>query len=188
MKTVLLYDSGDEDARVLHQALRAVANRAGEAYSFDVSRELPASCMGCFGCWTKTPGLCVLPRDGGTLYVEKSWDADYIVTISRILWGAFSMPIKAYTDRLIPTMLPGFKRLNGMMRHRPRYDRIPVLLSCGYGAASPAEEKTFNDFSRAQRDQGGVARETGSFVIPRGASSQALSGECAKWLGKELAR
>jgi len=85
-------------------------------------------------------------------------------------------------------MLPGFKKLNGMMRHRPRYDRIPVLLSCGYGAASPAEEKTFNDFSRAQRDQGGVARETGSFVIPRGASSQALSGDCAKWLGKELAR
>lgn len=188
LKIVLLYDSGDEDAKVLHQALRIQANKVGEAYSFDVSRELPAACEGCFGCWTKTPGLCALPRDAGTSYLEKSWDADYIVTVSRILWGAFSMPIKAYTDRLIPTMLPGFKKMSGMMRHRTRYGRIPILLACGYGAASLAEEKTFCDFARAQREQGGVSRESGSFIVPRGASSQALVGDCSKWLAKELTK
>lgn len=36
------------------------ALQIGEHQYVDVTKEKINPCMGCFGCWTKTPGKCVI--------------------------------------------------------------------------------------------------------------------------------
>ncbi len=50
-------------------------------------------CVGCFGCWNKTPGQCVL-RDGYENMGVLIHQADEIVVISRYTYGGFSGFVK----------------------------------------------------------------------------------------------
>lgn len=47
-----------------------------------------ANCVGCFGCWTKTPGKCVIRDDASKVYpyIAKS---DSVVYISKIKYGSY---------------------------------------------------------------------------------------------------
>jgi len=197
LKLGIVYDSTDSDSRALCDALCAAlsaANHSGaEANAvstvvFDAANGRCAPCVGCFGCWIKTPGVCVLPKDEGTRFVAETWDADYVVYVSRITWGGYSVPIKLYADRIIPLVHPYFRKVNGEMHHQLRYASLPVTLSVGYGARTDAEEATFIEYAASQRDQGGARRETGTFVVRRKDSVAGAAQECAEWLKREVAK
>ena len=114
MKTGILYDSTEPEARILYERIRAEAERASDEVAvIDAAEGKSAPCICCFKCWTKTPGYCVLPRDGGTAFPEKFWDANCVVIISRITWGGYSASVKSYLDRLIPILHPYFRKVNG---------------------------------------------------------------------------
>lgn len=189
MKLGIMYDSSEPESRALLESAIAVAERSGaNAAIIDVSKADSAPCVCCFQCWVKTPGLCVLPRDGGTEYVERFWDCRALVIISRVRWGGYTTRVKSYIDRLIPGLHPYFKKRNGEMHHKFRYDSIPLMLAVGYGAASPGEEATFRAYTQANRNQRGTVRESGTFIVPRGAETAPRAAEdCARWLEAELA-
>lgn len=39
-----------------------------DAAAVDLSALRIANCVGCFGCWTKTPGRCVIRDDAARVY------------------------------------------------------------------------------------------------------------------------
>ncbi len=188
MKLGILYDSSETDSCALYaSALAAAEGKADRIETIDVSEAASAPCICCFQCWTKTPGVCVLPRDGGTRYVEKFWDADCLLIISRVRWGGYTTPIKSYIDRLIPGLHPYFTKRNGEMHHKFRYGSIPLMLAVGYGAASPGEVATFRAYTQANRDQRGTTRDTGTLVVERGLdATSGAAEECTRWLESEL--
>ena len=101
-------------------------------------------CIGCFGCWIKTPGRCVLKQQDGAEKISEAFiRAGTVVIVSRICYGSFSPEIKSFMDRNIPLILPFFTYINNEMHHKKRYPSYPALASIGYGAASPEEETTF---------------------------------------------
>ena len=116
----------------------------------NISKAKIDHCHGCFACWTKTPGKCVIKDDMEGL-IEKYIKADLIV------WGFplyyFGMPskIKAFLDRLLPTNLP-YMDLNadGTSGHAPRYDlshQSYVLIStCGFYATKHNYDALISQF------------------------------------------
>ena len=77
-------------------------------------------CAGCFGCWIKSPGECVI-KDGYNKMGELIHKADEVVVISRYTYGGFSSFVKNIFDRSIGWVLPFFEIYEGEMHHKKRY-------------------------------------------------------------------
>lgn len=48
-----------------------------------------APCLGCFGCWVKTPGVCVID-DAGRDIARTYMCSDMVIFISPITFGGYS--------------------------------------------------------------------------------------------------
>jgi multimeric flavodoxin WrbA/predicted nucleic acid-binding Zn ribbon protein len=88
----------------------------------NISKANIEHCKGCFACWTKTPGKCVIDDDM-KLFLPKFIEADLII------WSlplhSYSMPskLKAFADRTLPLKLPFMaEREDGGGKHDLRYD------------------------------------------------------------------
>ncbi len=90
-------------------------------------------CTGCYSCWLRTPGRCVLKDDQSQVLAGYVW-ADVAVLASPVGMGYLSSKIKKSQDRLIPLVHP-FLRLDGdRMAHLPRYEKtaqVGLLLESG---------------------------------------------------------
>ena len=92
-------------------------------------------CTGCFGCWIKTPGRCVLPdpyRDMGA-YLANSGE---LVLVSRCCFGGPGPFVKNVLDRCISYVHPYFVIKNGEMHHRQRYHHSYGLTVAFYGGGT----------------------------------------------------
>lgn len=95
-------------------------------------------CVGCFGCWVKTPGKCVI-QDGYEALGEWLCGAERVTLISRCVYGGYSPFIKNVLDRSISYLLPFFKVKNGTTHHQQRYAHRFSLRVYFYGDISEEE-------------------------------------------------
>ncbi len=102
----------------------------------NISKSKIDHCLGCFVCWTKTPGKCMI-KDDMESFIEQYIKADLIVWSFPLYYFGMPSKIKAFLDRLLPTNLP-YIDLNedGTSRHAPRYDlshqRYVLISTCGF--------------------------------------------------------
>lgn len=89
-------------------------------------------CMGCFNCWVKTPGCCII-NDLSRKINEDAIKSNNLIIITKITYGGYSPYIKNILDRMIPNILPYFKIINKEVHHAPRYSSYPNLTVIGYG-------------------------------------------------------
>jgi len=100
-----------------------------------------AHCLGCFGCWVKTPGACVIRDQYGDLG-ELLAQCKEVTIISRCCYGGFSPFVKNVLDRSISYVLPFFVIKDGVMRHKRRYAKSARLRVWFYGEISEQEMAT----------------------------------------------
>jgi len=105
-------------------------------------------CTGCYQCWIRTPGECVIP-DRGQQFCHHLARAEKLTVVSRCYYGGFSPDVKAVIDRHIGYMLPYFHTYEGEMHHVPRYGRRFELTWHLYGDISEAERATALRYSAA---------------------------------------
>ncbi len=185
MKTAILYDSADTESARLFSLFSSSLSGPGKRFeTVDAASDALKPCIGCFGCWVKTPGHCIHTADGGTGYLRKIFDADHLVILSRITWGTYSVTVKGYCDRMLPLLHPNFRKLNGEMHHRLRYGKLPRILAVGFGARSDAEEETFKRYTESHRNNTGEVDANGTFVCNEENGTEA----CREWLVKETAK
>ena len=92
-------------------------------------------CMGCFSCWAKTPGKCVIKDDMAGL-LEKYMQSDIVVLATPLYIDYVSGIMKDFMDRKLPVVCPQFEEGDaGQTRHKKRYDRYPAIIimsNCGF--------------------------------------------------------
>ena len=120
------------------QAAERVAAIVEDVYrkkAWDVLR-LPVAemeispCRGCFHCWVRTPGICVI-NDAGRQVTEAWIGSDVVLLLSPISFGGYSAGLKKAVDRVIPILSPFFMKIRGEVHHRARYKQYPPLIGIG---------------------------------------------------------
>ena len=89
-------------------------------------------CIGCFSCWNKTPGKCVI-EDGYDNMGYLIHHAEEVTVISRYTYGGFSSFVKNVFDRCLGYVLPHFELVDGESHHQKRYDETKPFTFIFYG-------------------------------------------------------
>lgn len=97
-------------------------------------------CIGCFGCWIKTPGECIIKDTFNRTGCEMG-KCEELIMISECLYGGFSSFVKMVQDRCISYVRPDFDIVNGEMRHKRRYFNKIKLSAYFYGEDITENEK-----------------------------------------------
>lgn len=96
------------------------------------------NCIGCFGCWLKTPGQCII-KDRYQQMGKTLANADCVIIISKLVYGGYSPFIKNVLDRSISYLLPFFKILYNETHHKQRYQNTFHLSVYFYGGDMTAK-------------------------------------------------
>lgn len=142
---VTILDGSRSDNTVLHRAGESLhAALGGQEVQWFRLREMAIRrCLGCFGCWIKTPGVCVID-DAGRDVAQQYVQSDLVVFMTPVTFGGYSSELKKAVDRLLPNILPFFRRIDGEIHHVPRYDRYPRIVVIGsLPAPDPKGEALF---------------------------------------------
>jgi hypothetical protein len=83
-------------------------------------------CVGCWGCWVKTPGEC-LSKDDSAQVCRAVIHSDLTVMASPLVMGYPSALMKKTMDKLIPLIHPYATLVQGEVHHVARYPRYPRL-------------------------------------------------------------
>jgi multimeric flavodoxin WrbA len=83
-------------------------------------------CIGCFGCWVKTPGECVA-QDGSQYVCRAAITSDFTLWAAPLHMGFPSAPLKMAIDKMIPLVHPYIILDQGEAHHLRRYQRYPRL-------------------------------------------------------------
>lgn len=97
-------------------------------------------CVGCFGCWNKDPGKCVI-RDGYDNMGYLIHHADEVIVISRYTYGGFSGFVKNVFDRSLAYVLPHIELVDGQSHHKKRYEEEKPYTYIFYGSNITDEDK-----------------------------------------------
>ncbi len=87
-------------------------------------------CLGCFGCWLKTPGICII-NDAARDITKQMRQCGIIIFLTPVTFGGYSSDLKKVLDRSIGLILPFFRKINGEIHHKPRYATFPNLICIG---------------------------------------------------------
>ena len=139
MKILVLNGSPKKksDTFRLTEAFLKGLNRDGqhEVNIINVIEKKISPCMGCFGCWQRGDGHCVIADDQNAI-LDLYRNADVIIWSFPLY--CYSMPshLKAVLDRTIPLLkMDMVQQADGTVRHIPLVDfsRIHTLVICGCG-------------------------------------------------------
>lgn len=107
-------------------------------------------CRGCFACWSKTPGKCVLQDDMAGV-IEKILAADVLIWSFPLYYFGIPGQLKLLIDRQLPMSLP-FMTDNASGGHPSRYDRSGqrqvVISTCGFYTAEGNYDAVDAQFAR----------------------------------------
>ena len=121
---------GVEGQSILAVLTEALAQAGYGTEIIPLREKAIAPCLGCFGCWIKTPGECVID-DEGRLVARAAARCDLLVYLTPVTFGGVSSELKKAVDRLIPNISPFFARVRGETHHQKRYPRCPSLIGLG---------------------------------------------------------
>lgn len=124
------------NTHVMVSALLEGAAKAGATTeNVLLARKKIGHCIGCFICWTKTPGKCVLKDDMDGL-LKLYMESDIVIMASPLYVDHVTGIMKDFLDRSLPLVCPQFEMGDaGQTRHVARFGRYPAIVwvsNCGF--------------------------------------------------------
>jgi multimeric flavodoxin WrbA/putative sterol carrier protein len=102
------------------------------------------TCVGCFTCWTKTPGVCIHQDDMTNELFPKWLAADLVVYAFPLYHYTVSAAMKTFIERTLPVLQPLLENHNGVTGHPLRYEppKVVILSVAGF-----PEQSVFDQLS-----------------------------------------
>ena len=140
---------------IIHDLTEEQAKQAGlsgldeKEYMIIDGRKIDRYCIGCFGCWLKTPGTCII-KDEFQHMGENISKAEELIIISKATFGSYSSYVKNVLDRSISYVMPFFEIRKGEMHHAERYNKELLFSAYFYGDdMTEAEKETSRNLVQA---------------------------------------
>jgi len=148
--------------QLVQRFLRGAKEAGAETQSIYLKDKTINHCTGCFGCWTRTPGVCI-HKDDMVELLEEVQKADVIVFASPLYIFTVTGLMKIFMDRMIPLSTPFILKRGDHFTHPPRYEdkeRKMVLIS---NAGFP-ETHHFNGLKETFRIYSGASDQMAGMI------------------------
>ena len=109
-----------------------------DAEIIDISKVNVKGCSGCYSCWEKTPGKCVIKDDMANI-LPKFIETDILIWSFPLYSCYFPGQMKCFMDRMLPLALPYMDKEAEAGGHPTRFDmskiRAAYISTCGFWTA-----------------------------------------------------
>jgi multimeric flavodoxin WrbA len=120
---------------MIESLLEGAREASAECENIFLAHKKIHHCLGCFKCWTETPGICSIKDDMAEL-LKKFESSDIIFFATPLYVDNVTGIMKNFMDRLIPIIDPHFEFDGlGESRHVRRYGHYPkyvIVSNCGF--------------------------------------------------------
>ena len=154
MKVLVINGSPKSERSSTMHLTRAFLDGAGwsNAEIIDISKINVKGCSGCYSCWEKTPGKCVI-NDDMTEILPKIIEAGVIIWSFPLYGCYFPGQLKCFMDRMLPLSTPYMDKEAEAGGHPTRYDlskmREAYISTCGFWTAEGNYDLFIKLFGRA---------------------------------------
>lgn len=159
MKTTILYETINDIplSSPINSALTQTFSSSPNLSLIEIIKENINPCIGCFRCWVKTPGHCMLKNDLTAKTTPAFVQSDTMLIVSSIHYGSYSATMKRVIDRSIPNILPFFRKYKNEVHHQMRYKKLARQIILAYGDnLTPSEKETFIKLTKANATNFGI--------------------------------
>lgn len=108
----------------------------------DLSELKISNCVGCFGCWTRTPGRCVI-RDDATRVYPLIAASEKVLYVTHVKYGGYDTVMKTMLERAIPVQQAFLRIVQGETHHVQRAVVPKQAVIVAYGETSEEEQALF---------------------------------------------
>jgi len=139
--------SGDQSMTelMLNRLIEGMRDAGAEVEVVNLREKTIKNCIGCFTCWTKTPGKCI-HKDDMTRELFPKWLAsDLVVYATPLYYHTMNGAMSTFRERTLPMLLPFFEQGDDGKMFHPLRNKVPALVwlsVCGF-----PEESEFDALS-----------------------------------------
>jgi len=112
---------------ILNQLVKGMKEEGAEVEVVNIFKKKIKYCIGCFTCWTKTPGVCVHKDDMTKELFPKYMASDLCIMATPLFHYTLNANLKTFIERTLPFAQPFFEMKNGVTRHPLRQAPPPVV-------------------------------------------------------------
>ena len=129
---------------MLKSLVKGMADAGAQVDIIDLRSKKVKNCIGCFTCWTRTPGACAHRDDMSEELYPKFIELDLAVLATPLYHFTMNASMKAFMERTLPAIEPYIVNHKGKASHplRGRHPLMAVLSVAGF-----PEEAVFGQLS-----------------------------------------
>lgn len=131
--------------RMLNHLIEGMRDAGAEVEVVNLREKIIKSCIGCFTCWTKTPGKCIHKDDMSNELFPKWLASDLVVYATPLYFHTMNGAMSTFRERTLPAALPFFEQGDDGKTFHPLRTKLPAsvwLSVCGF-----PEESEFDALS-----------------------------------------
>lgn len=130
---------------MLNHLVKGMRQAGAEVETVNLREKKIKNCIGCFTCWSKTPGKC-LHKDDMTEELFPKWlESDLVVYAMPLYYHTMNAAMSTFKERTLPAVLPFFEQDHEGKTFHPLRGKVPTavwLSVCGF-----PDESEFNALS-----------------------------------------
>jgi len=120
---------------MLNHLVEGTRDAGAEVEVVNLREKTIKNCIGCFTCWTKTPGECIHKDDMTSELFPKWLASDLVVYATPLYYHAMNAAMSTFRERTLPALLPFFEQGDDGKTFHPLRNKVPAVVwlsVCGF--------------------------------------------------------